>query len=326
MMIRRVCLLLVLIVVMAAESASGLRHVRAGDAQEAGAAQDGPEANGGVEVALIEPGSLPRQVIRFRPAKGEKQKIIMTMKMNQAIRANGQVLPSVDFPAQQVVLDLSVADVSEEGDIRFDFLYSAVDVVDDPENPSPVAALMRQSLQPMVGTTGSAVVTNRGLSKKAELNVPPEVSPQVRAMLDGMKDSLNRISSPVPVEPIGVGGRWRVVQHVAANGIRLRQVSIHELKNVSDDGFALDIQITQAAGSQTFRPPGLAEGSEVLLESLSTTATGETLLSGDSIVPRHARMAMRSKMKMKVNAQPEQQSMEVDMQMEMTIGPSSPAP
>jgi hypothetical protein len=155
-------------------------------------------ATGGVKVELIEPGASPRREIRFKPAQGAKQTAVMTIRMNQAMTMNGNKLPSQNIPPQKITMEVSVNDVAANGDISFDFKYTDFEVVDDPAKPFPHAAALRTMLKPMIGTTGSGVVSDRGLTQKGELNIPKDLAPSLKQMLDSMKKNNDATQLPSP--------------------------------------------------------------------------------------------------------------------------------
>lgn len=274
---------------------------------------------GGVTVELIEPGTSPHREIRFKPAKGAKQTAVMTIKMNQSISMQGNKLPSQNVPPQKITMEISVNDVAANGDIGFDFKYTDLQVVDDPNNPSPIAETLRTNLKPLIGASGSGIVTDRGFTKKGELNIPKELAPQLKQMLEGMKDSMNRLSSPVPAEPIGLGGKWRVIQDVNANGMQLKQTSIHEITKIDANGFTMGVRITQDAQPQEIKNAALPAGTTLNLESLNTTGEGTSSISSASIFPSNSEIQIASKVEMALSVQGQNQKMTTDLTMEMTL-------
>jgi hypothetical protein len=276
-------------------------------------------ATGGVKVELIEPGASPRREIRFKPAKGAKQTAVMTITMNQAMTMNGNKLPSQNIPPQKITMEVSVNDVAANGDISFDFKYTDFEVVDDPAKPSPIAATLRTTLKPMIGTTGSGIVSDRGLTPKGELNIPKDLAPSLKQMLDGMKDAMNRLSCPVPAEPIGLGGKWRVIQDVNANGMQITQTSVHEITELDSSGFAMSISVTQDAEPQEIKNPALPAGAVLKLETLDTTGTGTSSLSTTSIFPVKSDLQIETKVDMAVTVAGQNQKLTTELTMQMTL-------
>ena len=270
-----------------------------------------------VVVELISPGEMPREEIRFQPKSGQTESIIMTMKMNQKIAIDGNSFPSPVTPAQKFTLKISTKDVASDGDVSFEFEFANIEVVDDPKSPSPLAPVLMNLLRPMIGSKGSAVVSNRGLTKKSEFKFNDGLAPQLKSMLDGMMDSVGKISSPVPVEPIGVGGKWKVVQKLTTNGLTLKQISTHELKKRNADGFEITTEIAQQADPQEVKSPLLPPGAKMNLESLSTDGNGTSAFRFTSIMPSKADSSVSSNAAMTVNANGQEQRLKTDTKIEI---------
>ncbi|HUG69665.1 MAG TPA: hypothetical protein VMM76_18080 [Pirellulaceae bacterium] len=291
---------------------SGLLH-----AQNA----EGPAEENSVKVELLEAGAAPRETIRLQPMKGTTETVEMTMKLDQSMTMNGNKLPRVDMPDQKWTIDFTIGEISPDGDIQFDFQYKSIDLVKDPANPSPLAPILEKMLAPLAGASGSGVVTDRGLTKKADFTIPPGVAPQLRTILDGMRDSMQRLSSPVPAEPIGIGGKWRVTQVIKSNGIRLTQVTVHELTQVDGPRYTVGIKLTQSAEPQTISPPGLPPGAKIQLDALDSKGEGTMVINSKSIVPAESKLQLTSNTKMDIDIGGQKQAMSTEMKLEMTFSP-----
>jgi len=271
----------------------------------------------GVQVELIRPGDEPRRVVRFTPSVGDKQTAAMTIKMNQKMTLGGNQLPSQPIPPQKITMEIEVTDVAENGDITFEFEYTDMVVLDDPGNPSPLAETLETALKPMIGSTGSGILSNRGITRKGEFNASDGLSPQLKQMLDGMKESLNRLSSPVPVEPIGRGAQWKVVQEVTANGMKLTQTSTHEILRIDENGFEMSVAIKQTAEPQDIQNPMLPPGTQLKLDSLDSNGTGKSTLMENSILPVSSQLTIQTVADMSLDIAGQKQQMKTEVEIEM---------
>ena len=132
---------------------------------------------------------------------------------------------------------------------------------------------------------------------------------------------MNRLSCPVPAEPIGLGGKWRVIQDVNANGMQLTQTSVHEITELDSSGFTMSISVTQDAQPQEIKNPALPAGATIKLDSLDTTGTGTgtSSLSTTSIFPVKSELQIETKVNMAVSAAGQNQKVTTDLKMEMTL-------
>lgn len=275
----------------------------------------------GPVVKLLEQGSAPRQTLRLTPMKGSKQTALMKMKLDQAMVMRGQKLPAVPTPAIQFTVDLAITDVESNGDISFDFSYPKVEILDESDQPSPAKQLMESTLKSIEGLYGTATVTSRGFTKKTDVNLPPNAAGQIATMIASMKDSMQRMSSPLPEEPIGVGGKWSVTQVIEANGMRMKQTSVHTLKEIKGKTFDLAIELTQSADAQDVKAPGLPQGTTMKLQSLESTGGGSMLFEGEKVFPI-SRIESKSKMAMDMVAGGQTLPMQIEMSLEMSVSPA----
>jgi hypothetical protein len=282
---------------------------------------EAPDTPAGVTVELLDAGATPRSELRFAPKAGDKQIALMTMKMNQAMTISGNKLPSQAIPPQTVTMEIAVTEVTPEGDIHFAFKYVNIDVVDDPSNPSPLSATIRTTLKPLIGSTGSGIVTNRGITKKGEFNIPEDLAPQIKSMLTGMKDAMNQLSAPVPAEPVGIGATWRVVSDLNANGMRLKQTTVHKLTKLDADGFTTSVEVMQHADPQDIQNPALPPGTVVKLTSLESKGDGSSTILNGQVMPRQSTVKIGTKIGMDISAAGQNQSMTIDQTMEMELAP-----
>ncbi len=282
-------------------------------------AQDAGPQEPKVLVELVDVGKAPLQKLRFVPKKGATVKAVMTLKMSQSMELGGQVQPATAIPAQKITMEVTVNDVSSDGDISYAFKYTDLDVVEDPANPSPIGNAIRETLKPMIGATGSGVVTSRGIAKKGEMQIPEGLQPQLKAMLEGLKDSLNSLSAPVPEEAVGAGARWRTTQNVSANGMKIKQIAMNEVTKLDSNSCTLKITLTQEAQPQAVKNPALPPGVTMTLDSLDTTGDGVNLLVFDSVFPQESTVNVNSKVKMTVAGAGQTQQVGTQMKMEMSL-------
>lgn len=285
---------------------------------------DAPDAEPAVEVELLDAGREPRKAIRFAPTAGDKSTVAMTMKMSQGMTINGAKQPETPLPIQKFTMDINVNDVKADGDVHYGFVYSDIEVLSDPQNPSPALATIQGLMQPMVGSKGSGIVTNRGFSKKGEFEIPENLSPMLKSMLEGMKDSLNQLSSPVPGEAVGLGAKWRTVQNVNSNGIKVKQTIEHEVTAIDEKGLTTTFTLTQEAEPQELKNPGLPPGITIKLDSIDTKGSGTSQLTFDSIFPVLHTTDIASEIHMTISAAGQTQKTTTDLKMQMTLEPAKP--
>lgn len=270
-------------------------------------------------VELISPGSMPRKELRFAPKAGDKETVVMTMKMSQAMSLDGNKMPAPALPGQKMTVEFAVKDVAANGDISVDYEFGKIEVMDDPQNPSPLAATLETMMKPMKGSKGTSVISNRGLTKKGEFTPNEGLAPQLKTMLDGMKDSIDKLSAPLPVEAVGVGGKWKVVQNLVLSGMKIKQTSTFELKSRTATGFETEVSLKQEADEQDVKSPLLPPGAKMSLESLTGKGNGTSTYKFTSIVPMRVKMQSSNTADMTVTVGDKKQKLNSDTQVEVSM-------
>ncbi len=233
------------------------------------------------EVTLIDPGMPPRQKIRFTPTVGEQQTIIMTIATSVTTTDDGSATTTEAIPTQRVTLHTTVKDINADGDITFDFIFTNIEVVDDAQTSSVIS---RKMINPLIGINGLQTVSNRGITQHAEFSIPPNIDPQLKKILDGMKDPINRTCSPMPSEAVGLGAKWKITEDSKSNGIAMVSTSTHEITKLEPDGFTMKIHVSQTAPAQGLKDPSLPAGMSLSLQSLKSEGEATTIIETNSML------------------------------------------
>jgi len=236
-------------------------------------------------VTLLDPGAEPRTALRYKFQANRSDEMAMEMKMAMAMEMGGQKMPETQMPTMLMTMTIDAGEVSPEGDLRYDFELSEVEVVSKPgENPMMVSA-MKQQVNSMKGMTGAATVTSRGFSRDAEIKLPAGVDAQSKQVMDNMRQSINQMSAPLPEEPVGKGARWQVTMPMDTPAMKFTQIATYTLTEIDGDKVKCDVAITQSAPPQDVNAPGLPPGMKVSLKSLDTSGTGTIEMQMTDLVP-----------------------------------------
>jgi hypothetical protein len=262
-------------------------------------------------IKLTAAGSGPKQALRFTAKAGMKKVLVLAMDMGMTITVGG--MPRTQqVPTIKMSMDIVVASVAANGDIRYDFKLRESEVVTDDPN-DPVAASVKQALSGMTGLGGSAVVTNRGFTQKVDVNVPAGANAQVVQFVDSLKQSIGQMSAPLPEEPVGVGAKWETTIKLQQNGLELQQVGTNELVALDGNTITLDLGVKQTAAPQTIEK----DGTKVELKSYTGSGGGHTTIDLTQLVPSKAEVSMKADMQMGAGDQ------DLGMSLDLKIGITS---
>jgi hypothetical protein len=211
--------------------------------------------------------------MRYQIKEGSQEIMVMAMKMSMASEVAGQKLPGFRAPSTEMTMQADVKEATG-GRIAYTFELTESKLLDD----EPVAEIVRQAmsaaLAKTVGLGGEGVVSDRGRTISAKINVPAMAPLEVKQMIESMQGSLQNMGAPLPEEAVGVGGKWEVKMTIAAGGMRIDQVATYTIRRLLEDGFLADVQVKQSAGRQEMKPPGLPPGAKIELQKLSGEGTG----------------------------------------------------
>ena len=284
-----------------------------------GSAADDP--SGEPILRLVSPGRAPLKVLRYRAKAGQKAHASMTMSMAMAMEMAGRAMPMPAVPEMRCGFDVTVTEVTPQGDIHYDFVFSDFDAVAAAEVPAAVLEGTRRAVAGLRGMRGRAVVSNRGITREARLEVPPEAPAQLKQTLDSLQQSMRQLSAPLPEEPVGPGARWDTTHRLTQNGITIEQTGHVELTSLEKERIQLAIALTQSAPPQRMALAGVPPAMRTDLVSLQSAGEGVTVLDLGLLLPSSARMKLKMQMAMRMQAgedKPQNMAMTMDMTMALT--------
>ena len=273
----------------------------------------------GVVIKLIDPGSEPRKALRLHPKPGEKQTCQMIMKMAMAMKMMETNNLEIKLPPVAITMEASVKSVSADGDIAYTSTTTDATVGSDEPGVMPqVAEAMKASLANIKGLTANGVISSRGFNKGTDMKIPAGGDPQVRQVMDQMKDSFSKLSAPLPDEPIGPGAKWEVKMPLKSGGITMEQSATYQLVSLENDKVVLKTTLAQRAAPQKVENPSMP-GLKMDLSRLSGTGTGESTFDLGKILPNQAAMDVQSEATMSANTGGQKQETAIKFTVNMTM-------
>jgi len=122
------------------------------------------------EVKLVEAGAEPRKVLRLHPKPGYKQVLELSMKPTMEAKIGEMTNPPMKMPGMKVVLELTVKDVSSEGDISYQTVFSEAAMAEAPGADPQMAVAVKSAMGSLKGLSGAALfrteVSTRAPSSK----------------------------------------------------------------------------------------------------------------------------------------------------------------
>ena len=242
-------------------------------------------------ITLEEPGAEPRQALRLQLEEGDTSEALMTMAMSTTMEADGEPLPGGDIPPIQITIRSEVTEVDDEADtITTRFSYADADIVDDGTVDPQTAEAMRQGLSVLDQLSGTTTINSRGEPLSSELDVPDDVDPTSRQLLEQVSQQVETLTVPLPEEEVGVGAVWRAETTSDLGGIETVLGVTYELKELDGTRYVLAVDYEQTASSQEADFEGAPEDAVVTVDEYLVTGAGELIGDLTGLLPASSTM------------------------------------
>ena len=242
------------------------------------------EPSAGPSVTLIERGEAPRSTLRYDLAAMREAAMVMDMDMDMDMRMPEFGSQSQAMPRMRMRMAFRDLEVLPQDRLRSRFLLESTEVLARPGVDPMLLPLLQGALAEAGNPTGMSVIDNRGRSIEQTMDTRT-MSPAMQQMMQGWQDAVEQLAAPLPEEAVGVGARWRVVQDIQANGVRMQQTSEYTLLERTPTHFRVQVSITQRAAPQRIEDPSLPPGTVVMLAALNGEGSGEATVPFASLVP-----------------------------------------
>jgi len=273
-----------------------------------------PEAKPEIKVAtptssgplkLLGKGAEPRTALRLHPAPGDKQTIILSAKVGLETKMSGDQPSPFKLPSLtntlDIPLDITVKDVSNKGDITYEVTASDAGGGGEPRQGAPQGARAKKpAVSEAKGMSATGTISSRGFGKELEFKGPPGTDPQIRVLMDLMKDVFGQLTVPLPEEPIGVGAKWEFKAPIQSHGIKVEQTASYELVSLEGESFKIKGTTTQRAANQKIDNP-IMPGMKVDLTKWSGKSGSELGLDAGKLMPSLGTMEIHSEIGMGFN-------------------------
>ena len=269
-------------------------------------------------VTLLSNGAEPRVPLRYKLKNGDKAQMAMTMAMGTTVSMGGAQMMAMDLPTMKIGVDVDVQSVAANGDASYGVVFTSMSAEAAPGTDPAMAQMMQGAAGSIVGTKGTAIISDRGISRDAKFS-NPNADPALAQALSQVSNSLESMSMPFPVEPVGVGARWEVRQAISSGGLSVYQKTTAELVSVTASEVTLKLTQEQTAPAQAMDNPAFG-GMKVSIDSYKGSGTGTTTVRFASLVPT-AEINSTASMTMSMEGGPGQ--LGTDIRIKTTIAPGA---
>ena len=195
----------------------------------------------------------------------------------------------VRSPAIQITIGSEVTEVDDQGDtITTRFSYAGADILDDGTLDPQTAQAMREGLSVLDQLSGTATINSRGESVSSDFDIPDDLDPTSRQLLEQVSQQVETLTVPLPAEEVGVGAIWRAETTSSLGGIDTLLQVTYELKELDGTRYDLAVGYEQTAPPQEADFPAEAVAT---VEEYLVTGAGELIGDLGEILPASSTMA-----------------------------------
>ncbi len=249
------------------------------------------------EIEVLDRGASPRTDLRITVPVGATETLRMRTLARISQTVGGQTR-SGSTPNITFTIDASVDAVDESGNLTVSYTYASIDVSES--GPAAVVEATRESLEPLLGVTGTMVVTDKGALLSSEVPVPSGLDAQAEQLFDQLQSQATALTVPYPDGKVGRGARWRASSEVELSGIEFEQQATYTVERTRGGRTTLSVEIVQRAPRQEFTPPGTDE--ELLLVSSRGTGSGESIVApSEAVMPVGGGSDVRTRQRLEVD-------------------------
>ncbi|MEO7729613.1 MAG: hypothetical protein ABIY55_01470 [Kofleriaceae bacterium] len=201
-------------------------------------------------VKLIQPGTAPRQVLRYQLTKGART--TSTLVCDYAIKNDGA---GDAIPTLVVELETVVDDVLADGSAKLRFTLTGAHPRVAPGTVAP-DDLEAQAMA-LQGVVISELLAPDGKSSGARVEAAATVPEKVRPQLDSLLASLEHVVVQVPTEPIGVDATWQERRTLPPGGITGVSEILYTVTALPPGAFTYTSTGLLTGGPQTIERDGM---------------------------------------------------------------------
>jgi len=275
-----------------------------------------PEAKIVVENA----GGDDKVALRYEYAAGGVTTAVMEMKLGMQMSMGAMQQPMVNLPVMKMTMKLTNREVKDSGNLVYDFILEAMDVVPDADTPPPMVDQMKTALKDIKGMNGNAEVTTRGITISADMRMPANTNPQLASMMDSMKQQMSQMSVPLPEEPVGQGASWTVTTQLTTGGMLVTNQYKYTLAKIEGKNIEMKVSLLQTAEPQELKNPQLPPNVKLKLLEFKSSGSGTVKMDLAQMIPT-SEITSETHMKMDVESGAQTQSMEQKMNLSLKLYP-----
>jgi hypothetical protein len=234
-----------------------------------------------LDVKLLEPGNEPRSELRYQGVAGNTERLLLRLSLAGFLDTRiGSALALA--PVVDLVLNVGpTTHDAKNGTWGYPVSFELIGVHGADQLSKEDQDDLTELLEPITRSHGTFEIDDRGITRKADVSISPDVSPRLLTLLGNIRTTL--LSSALPKEPVGIGARWQTERVVKVGALNVPQTVVYTLVSREGDVLKLGVSLRQSASPQQFALG--SDGTTFQLEQYEGNALGTSLVDVHSLVP-----------------------------------------
>lgn len=247
----------------------------------------------GPRVQLLDAGTAPRELLRYRFEKGRSEQAIIEMGFDFQTATDGKEILGADdgMPPVRMAVILRMAEVDAAGGGSLEFEITEAGFTETgraavTSRNAPGVSIAAQMIRTqLTGARSGYRIDSRGLAIASAMPAPSGASLQPGFSVEAIAGVLQQLTMPLPAESVGVGARWQVSSGAEPAGTAPIAILEYTLRHREDQRIVIDMSATVRTASPTAAPRETKTGSTVV-RSTTDFVSGEARASADLVLDR----------------------------------------
>jgi hypothetical protein len=236
------------------------------------------------QTRMIDAGAEPRKELRLHPKAGDKQTGTFTLKSTMETAMSGAPNQVIKIPTMKLTYEAAVKSVSEQGDIDYEVVIKAAEVIEEPGVLPQALEVMKSALDGMKDLSGTGTLSSRGLNKGFEFKIPGTAPVRTRQLVEQMKGAFKNLSASLPQEALGMGAKWEVKSANKSQGATVEETVIYQLASMEGEHVTVKATVAQSAANQKIESDQMP-GLKLKLNKLVGKGTGSNTFDLAQLLP-----------------------------------------
>jgi hypothetical protein len=233
----------------------------------------------GLQTQVLEPGAEPREQLRYKRVTGLTEDLVIEIGLASLLETTG-ASAAVASPVLALGLNIGSTSCAASGLCSYPISFRIIGVKMPEGATDADAEAITKQVEALADVKGTFEVDDRGITRRADVVVPPGLSTRLATLLGNIRTSL--IAVPLPEEAIGIGGRWQVERLHEVGGIKTKQTVVYSLLEREGRVLRLGMTLQQTAAPQEI---ALEPGTAFQVEAYEVSGAGSLVMSLDAITP-----------------------------------------